>query len=328
VYLKLAYFYEDFATKDWVDAADHAMRCYIYYLENVDREDTAVLTRLGNLQVREHRSQDAIDTFSKALRIDDSAANIWFNKAHAQMQIGDVDGARESLTRTIKLDPTISAAAHMLKALTPQDAQKVDRGDDKYVKELFDSYSSTYDPHVKKLMYSAPRVIRQEMAKIYRGRFTIDNAEEEVPAQLPSQIPGCTTIIPTISINSTLDVLDLGCGTGLAGAWLKDYARHLVGVDLSEEMITIARKKMLYQELAVMSISTYLQQCTRKFDLVVAADVLSYIGDLRATFAQLLPTVNPGGHFCFTVEAVEGNKDAPAQGEKDPKGFTLLKNGR
>ena len=37
VYLKLAFFYEDFATKDWVDAADHAQKCYEYYVDKVPR---------------------------------------------------------------------------------------------------------------------------------------------------------------------------------------------------------------------------------------------------------------------------------------------------
>ena len=329
VYLKLAYFYEDFASKDWVDAAEHALKCYSYYLQNVDAEDTAVLTRLGNLQVREHRGEEAISSYSKALSIDASLANVWFNKAHAQVKVGDTDGALQSLRRTLELDESITAARHMIQALSPVDSQRVTVGDDKYVKELFDSYSGSYDPHVKKLLYSAPRVIRQELAKVYKGRFTMDAAEEEeVPLNLPSEQPGCTTIVPTIAINATLEVLDLGCGTGLAGAWLKDYAKLLVGVDLSEQMVTIARKKMLYQELDVMSIASYLQQCTRSFDLVVAADVLSYVGDLTETFALAAPVLRVGGHLVFTVEALEGNKDAAAGAENDPKGFTLLKSGR
>lgn len=327
VYLKLAFFYEEFASMDWNDAADHAMQCYSYYLDNVDQEDTAVLTRLGNLQVREHRSEEAIATYTAALKSDSSLANVWFNLAHAQVKAGDTAGASESLLKTLSLDPSITAASHMLKAFSPSESVKVSQSDDAYIRDLFDSYSTTYDPHVKKLLYSAPRVIRQELAKIYKGRFTIDpSVEETVPMNLPSEQPGCTTIIPTITINSTLEVLDLGCGTGLAGAWLKDYAKVLVGVDLSEQMITIAKKKMLYQELSVMSISTYLQRCTRSFDLVVCADVLSYIGDLQKTFAQVVPVLRKGGHFVFTVEGLEGNKDFA--GGEDKKGFTLLQSGR
>tara|TARA_B110000090_G_C12987149_1_gene295156 strand:- start:115 stop:345 length:231 start_codon:yes stop_codon:yes gene_type:complete len=66
-----------------------------------------------------------------------------------------------------------------------------------------------------------------------------------------------TTIVPTIRINNTLDVLDLGCGTGLAGAWLKDYAKTLTGVDLSESMVEVARKKMIYQSLTVGHLQQY-----------------------------------------------------------------------
>ena len=44
-------------------------------------------------------------------------------------------------------------------------------------------------------------------------------------------------------------VLDLGCGTGLIGSWFKDYARKLVGVDISPTMLDMATKKGCYHEL-------------------------------------------------------------------------------
>ena len=82
--------------------------------------------------------------------------------------------------------------------------------------------------------------------------------------------------------------VDLGCGTGGAGAWLKDYARSLTGVDLSENMIALARKKLLYQDLHVQSLNEYLQTSVKTFDLVVASDVLSYVGALESTFQQVI----------------------------------------
>jgi len=258
VYLKLAFFYEDFATKDWTDASDHAQRCYTYYLDNVDAEDTGVLSRLGNLLVREHKSNEAIEIYNRILKLDEQIYSVWFNKAHAQVKIGDAKGAIESLQRTLALAPHISAAAHMLKALSDEEAARADSTDEKYIKELFDSYAPIYDVQTKKIMYSAPRVIRQEMAKIYRGRFTIINTaesspssaasvnadkssissssssssngniliEDEIPLHLPSEGPGCTTIIPTIVINNTLDILDIGCGTGLAGKYFQITNTH------------------------------------------------------------------------------------------------------
>jgi tetratricopeptide (TPR) repeat protein len=115
VYLKLAFFYEDYASKDWIDAADHAQKCYEYYLDKVDRGDTSVMTRLGNLLVREHRPERAVEVYARALEVDPGLENVWFNKAHAQMTVGDVAGAAESLRKTLEIDPTVVAARHMLK---------------------------------------------------------------------------------------------------------------------------------------------------------------------------------------------------------------------
>ncbi len=229
---------------DWQDAAEHAERCYKYYLDNVDGQDVAILTRLGNLLVREHKSAQAIEIYDKVLALEQDQHGVWFNKAHAQIKEGDVAGAMISLKRTLELldgsdANTEAAASHMLIALDSTTALAADNVEDQYIKSLFNAYGSTYDDHVKKLLYQAPRVIRQELAKIYKGRFVVTDTAtntvmeggidgqdgENIPVNLPSDSPGCTTIVPTIKINNTLDILDLGCGTGLAGAWLKDYAK-------------------------------------------------------------------------------------------------------
>jgi predicted TPR repeat methyltransferase len=53
-------------------------------------------------------------------------------------------------------------------------------------------------------------------------------------------------------------------------------------------MLKVAKKKNLYQELYEQPLNTYLQECTEDFDLVIAADVLSYVGDLGETFDQVI----------------------------------------
>lgn len=50
-------------------------------------------------------------------------------------------------------------------------------------------------------------------------------------------------------LHQTLDILDLGCGTGLVGSWFKDYGRKIVGVDVSPTMLDMATKKGCYHEL-------------------------------------------------------------------------------
>ena len=49
-------------------------------------------------------------------------------------------------------------------------------------------------------------------------------------------------------------------------------------------------------------ISSVFTDCDSTFDIVVAADVLSYIGELAPTIAQAAAVLRPGGHLVFTVE--------------------------
>ena len=93
--------------------------------------------------------------------MDPGLENVWFNKAHAQIATGDVAGAAESLRKTLALDPTVVAARQMLRALSEEEATTASASEDGYVRDLFDTYAQVYDAHVKKLLYSATRVIRQ-----------------------------------------------------------------------------------------------------------------------------------------------------------------------
>ena len=135
-----------------------------------------MLTRLGNLLVREHCPEEAIRTFQQALDVDNSMYNVWFNMAHAQIALKDMVGARESLGKALELKNDLLAATHMIKALSDEEAGSIMYADSAYVRELYDNYASNYDEHGKKLRYAAPRVIREEMAKIYKaiGRFEGD----------------------------------------------------------------------------------------------------------------------------------------------------------
>ncbi len=85
-----------------------------------------------------------------------------------------------------------------------------------------------------------------------------------------------------------LTILDLGCGTGLAGVAFKDVAALLDGVDLSPEMIEKARARKLYDNLIVGDIETALEQ-TGQYDLLLAARHARLSGrsgaDIRGRFA-------------------------------------------
>ena len=86
---------------------------------------------------------------------------------------------------------------------------------------------------------------------------------------------------------SDLMVLDLGCGTGVCGQFLRmrDIGNHIAGVDISRRMLDIARQcfingKRVYNELVCLSMREFLRDNTKKFDVIIMAEVLHYYGDL------------------------------------------------
>jgi predicted TPR repeat methyltransferase len=97
-------------------------------------------------------------------------------------------------------------------------------------------------------------------------------------------------------------VLDLGCGTGLAGMALRDLAGRLEGVDLSARMLARARARGLYHSLDKADLVTTLAAGDAAYDLIVAADVLIYLGDLARVFSGAAGRLVPGGRFAFTLE--------------------------
>jgi ubiquinone/menaquinone biosynthesis C-methylase UbiE len=100
-------------------------------------------------------------------------------------------------------------------------------------------------------------------------------------------------ILQQITFSSCLEA---GCGTGKNTAWLQHHSEELLAVDLSEEMLQIARNKI--QDEKVTFRKDDLKQpwefTDRKFDLVVFSLVLEHIENLERIFAEaakiLIPT--------------------------------------
>src|SRR5688572_25496699 len=78
--------------------------------------------------------------------------------------------------------------------------------------------------------------------------------------------------------------VDLGCGTGRTGAWLRKRGVATIdGVDLTPQMLAVARERSVYRRLVEADIaSTGLGASA--YDLVIASLVDEHLPDLRPLY--------------------------------------------
>jgi SAM-dependent methyltransferase len=88
--------------------------------------------------------------------------------------------------------------------------------------------------------------------------------------------------------------VDVGCGSGHAAARLADDFDHVLGVDLSEPMIAIARTKR-HRPTVEYRVADLFELDDDGFDLVYSHTMLHHLPDYRAGLEQLKSLVRPGG---------------------------------
>ena len=105
--------------------------------------------------------------------------------------------------------------------------------------------------------------------------------------------------------------VDLACGTGSVTAILARMGLEVTGVDLSEEMLTVAQQKLWEADMQARLVCQNLRdlRLPRGVDLAVCAlDSLDYItdpGDCEKAIRRIYKALNPGGIFIFDVNTPE-----------------------
>ena len=105
--------------------------------------------------------------------------------------------------------------------------------------------------------------------------------------------------------------VDLACGTGSVAEILAQQGLEVTGVDLSEEMLTVAMEKVMDMEKPPRFVCQPLQELRlpRGVDLAVCAlDSLDYItnpDDCKEAIRRVYKALNPGGIFIFDVNTPE-----------------------
>jgi predicted TPR repeat methyltransferase len=264
---------------------------------------------LGTVQHALGRTVEACQAWERATALAPGLAEAWYGLSRALIELGRVHQGliansravtlsprnllgREQVLRALVLlgehaeaarlyrdwlaqDPDNPVVRHQLAAIDAAAPEIPPRASDGYIESVFDSFAPQFDAKLQGLGYRAPQLVARALS-----------------ARVGAAI-------------ASLDIADLGCGTGLCGPGVKPLAKRLVGCDLSVGMLVQARRGGQYDALFKVELVHFLQHEPRQFDALVSADTLCYFGNLDEVSAAAATALRPGGGFVFTVEALE-----------------------
>jgi predicted TPR repeat methyltransferase len=237
----------------------------------------------GNTLKEMGRLEEAEVSYREAIALKPEYAEAHNNLGNTLKELGKLEEAESSYRQAIALKPDYAEAKHLLASLIGEVTNSAPRV---YVEKLFNGYASKFDYSlVDELEYRVPKLIAGMILKNH-----------------PIGILG--------------SVLDLGCGTGLAGVEIKKYCTYLEGIDLSNSMLEKARNKNIYDKLTHRDILDFLATENLNFDYFISTDVFIYVGDLSDLFRLIKSRNRSGGKLVFSTE------------NTDKEGFCLEKSGR
>lgn len=219
----------------------------------------------------------AAEAFAGAAALDGGRVDAHAGLARALVQLGQNTDAVAAYDRALEITPGDNTLSFERAAAS--DA-RIDIAPEDYVIETFDAMAESFDEQlVEVLGYRVPEKLRDAVAQV-----------------IGDSKPGWS-------------VADLGCGTGLCGLLFRDWAGHMLGIDLSPAMIRQSEARGVYDELRVESVDDTLRAAASggtPFELIVAADLFIYIGNLDPIFEGCVCALKPGGYFAFSTEDTDG----------------------
>jgi predicted TPR repeat methyltransferase len=308
---------------------EEAEQCYRKVLE-LKPEYVAAYSNLCVIFRKQNRLPEAIEAGCRAVQIDPQHAVAWHNLGNSYDKAKKYARAIESYDKAIRADPAFVVSHDAFCRLTLQEESKRFFGRKKRKKTIraYERWLECLpDTPVAKFMLQS-LLGKEDIARmpdeVVREMFdTFASSFEKRLGELQYRVPGL--IAPVLQTllgdpKNDLQALDAGCGTGLCGPAIRPYAANLTGVDLSPLMLKKAKDAAIYDELVDAELGSYLEKKPASFDLIVSGDTLIYFGSLEGVMHAAGKALRQGGLFLFSLEK------SPFTG--DSKGYHLHAKGR
>lgn len=104
------------------------------------------------------------------------------------------------------------------------------------------------------------------------------------------------------ALTENKNVLDLGCNTGYGSNILLPSAKKIVGVDISADAISVAKKRYSGKDIDFMIIDgKELPFPDHEFDIVISCQVIEHIVDYNLYLSEIKRVLSPNGIVIFTT---------------------------
>lgn len=240
-------------------------------------DDPDLYYNIGVLYLGQDRFADAEHYFTHTLKLAPKHSDAMLNLGALYLKQHDSRKAAQAYRAALNLEPTSTEIQYILSAIDPA-----------YARENPSAFSAAPDPYIRNLFNEYAPHFEQHLLSVLQ--YTAHQQLHQVTEAVLNEDP-----------RATYRILDLGCGTGLCGPLFKPMASTLVGVDLSEKMIEQAAQKGVYDQCVVCELYQALNDFPDQ-ELLIAADVLPYLGDLTTLLQSAYAALRPGGYFAFTLE--------------------------
>lgn len=148
-------------------------------------------------------------------------------------------------------------------------------------RRLYDEWATTYDSDMQKHDFTAPRLVAEGVSRVLK----LNHLKRD-----PSDV------------FKRLRIADAGCGTGTVGVELANMgAEEIIGVDISEGMLDIARKTGVYKDLKTADLTKKLPYENGEFDALTCCGTLTHGHLGPEPLAEFVRVVKSSGVVVATI---------------------------